>query len=233
MMEIKGQYNTAIVFADNLEKGAVGQLTALCNQEFSAGSKLRVMPDAHPGAGCVIGTTMRVQGKVVPNLVGVDIGCGLEVVQLDAEQVDFKKLDGVIRQRVPSGTAARSTPHHMADEIDLSGLSCASAVNQDKARLSVGSLGGGNHFIEIARDDQGLHYLLIHSGSRQAGLQVAVHHQKIAGEKRPEEVPYELAYLEGEDFDAYVHDMQMMQRYADLNRKAIAWEILKGMKWKA
>lgn len=117
MMEIKGQYNTAIVFADNLEKGAVGQLTALCNQEFSAGSKLRVMPDAHPGAGCVIGTTMSVQGKVVPNLVGVDIGCGLEVVQLDAEQVDFKKLDGVIRQRVPSGTAARSTPHHISDEI--------------------------------------------------------------------------------------------------------------------
>lgn len=233
MMEVKGQYNTAIVFAENLDKKTIGQLIALCNQEFSAGSKLRVMPDAHAGKGCVIGTTMSVTSKIVPNLVGVDIGCGLEVIEIGHEPVNFQQLDNVIRRSVPSGHKARSTPHHMAEEIDLSKLSCAKAVNMDKALHSIGTLGGGNHFIEVAKDDAGSHYLLIHSGSRQAGLQVAIEHQKIAGEKRPEDVPYELAYLEGENFADYVQDMQIMQRYADLNRKAIAAEILKGMKWKA
>ncbi len=233
MIEITGKYNSAIVYTDALEKGAIGQLMALCNQEFSSGSKLRIMPDAHAGAGCVIGTTMSITNRIVPNLVGVDIACGLEVVNIGSGRIDFQRLDNVIRKSVPSGFAVRKSPHRLAEEIDLSMLTCAKAVNMDKALCSIGTLGGGNHFIEVARDDKGEHYLIIHSGSRQAGLQVATQHQKVAGEKRPENVSYELAYLEGEDFDAYVQDMQIMQRYAELNRKAITLEIIKGMKWKA
>ncbi len=233
MIEINGKYNSAIVFADTLDKGAEGQLKALCNQEFSAGSKLRIMPDAHAGAGSVIGTTMSISNRIVPNLVGVDIACGLEVVKIGPVRIEFQQLDNVIRKSVPSGHSVRKTPHRFVEEIDLFMLSCAKALDMDKAICSIGTLGGGNHFIEIASDDMGDHYLIIHSGSRQAGLKVAIEHQKAAGEKRPEDVPYELAYLEGADFDAYVHDMQIMKRYAELNRKAIASEILKGMKWKA
>lgn len=234
MLKIEGKYNSAIVYASSLEKGAIGQLTALCNQEFMQGAKLRIMPDAHAGAGCVVGTTMTIRDRIVPNLVGVDIGCGMEVVKLGRCRMDFKKLDGVIRKSVPSGFAMRAEPHRFSEELKLADLTCARALNKEKVMKSIGTLGGGNHFIEIARDgDGGDYYLIIHSGSRNPGLQVATFHQNIAGENRPDDVPFELAYLEGRQFADYVHDMEIMQEYADLNRKAIADEILKGMKWKA
>lgn len=233
MVIIEGKHNTAIAYADELEKGAVGQLTALCNQPFVADSKIRIMPDAHAGAGCVVGTTMTITDKIVPNLVGVDISCGMETVRLVDARMDFQKLDTVIRKSVPSGFAIRKNAHRFSERIDLSELSCAKAVQQLKAALSIGTLGGGNHFIEIARDEtSNEHYLIVHTGSRHLGLQVAQHHQKLAGEERPEGVPFELAYLTGEKFDAYVADMKIMQTFADLNRKAIVDEILKGMKWK-
>lgn len=233
MFAINGQYATATVYADSLEKGAIGQLTALCNLPFAEGSKLRIMPDAHAGAGCVIGTTMIVHDKVVPNLVGVDIACGMEVVGLGKCRMDFPRLDAVIRKAVPSGFSLRQTVHRFAEEWDISALSCARILQKDKALKSIGTLGGGNHFIEIAREERGgEYYLIIHSGSRNPGLQVAVHHQKLAGENREPGIPYELAYLSGDRFAAYVRDMQIMREFADLNRKAIADEILKGMKWK-
>ncbi len=233
MFTVQGKYNSATVYANSLENSATGQLKALCNQEFVADSKLRIMPDAHAGAGCVVGTTMTINDKVVPNLVGVDIGCGMEVVNIGDCRVDFQKLDNVIRKSVPSGFATRKTPHRFAGELELDNLRCGKAVNRQKAMNSIGTLGGGNHFIEIAKNEiSGEHFLIIHSGSRQAGLQVANYHQQIAGNKRPEGVPFELAYLTGNDFDAYVRDMNIMVAYAKLNRKAIADEILKGMKWK-
>ncbi len=139
----------------------------------------------------------------------------------------------VIRNSVPSGFTVRKTPHRFAEEIDLSKLTCARAVNMGKALCSIGTLGGGNHFFEIVKDDNDGHYLIIHTGSRQAGLQVAKRHRQIAGDKKSEDVPFELAWLEDAYFDNYINDMRIMQRYAELNRKAIADEILKGMKWKA
>lgn len=233
MIRVDGKFNSATVYADSLENNAKGQLTALCNQKLSAGLKLRIMPDAHAGAGCVIGTTMTIQDKIVPNLVGVDIGCGMETVNIGDCKLDFKRIDGIIKKSVPSGFSIRKTPHRFAEDIDLSQLSCARHVNQEKAKNSIGTLGGGNHFIEIARDVENEdYYLIVHSGSRHAGLQVATCHQKIAGETRPEGVPFELAYLEGSKFDAYVHDMRIMQDYASVNRKAIVDEIVRGMKWK-
>lgn len=234
MFVIGGKYAQAKVFTDSLESGAIGQLTALCNQPFVADSKIRIMPDAHAGAGCVIGTTMTITDKIVPNLVGVDISCGMETVKLANSRMDFQKLDTVIRQSVPSGFAIRKTPHRFSEGLNLDALSCSKAIKQEKAKLSIGSLGGGNHFIEIAHDAATEeHYLIVHTGSRHLGLQVASYHQKLAGEARPEGVSYELAYASGARFDAYVADMKIMQKYADLNRKAIVDEILKGMKWKA
>lgn len=234
MLKIEGKYNTAIVYANSLEKGAVGQLTALCNQEFMQGAKLRIMPDAHAGASCVVGTSMSIGEKIVPNLVGNDIGCGMEAVNLGQCRMDFKKLDTVIRKSVPSGFAVRKDLHRFSAEARIEDLTCAKAINPEKALHSLGTLGGGNHFIELARNGaEGDYYLIIHSGSRNPGLQVAVWHQKIAGEKRSGDVPFELAWLEGQDFADYVHDMDIMRDYAALNRKAIADEILKGMKWKA
>lgn len=234
MITINGQYATAIIYTDSLENGAIGQLTALCNLPFVEGAKLRIMPDAHAGVGCVIGTTMTVNGKIVPNLVGVDIACGMEVINLGKCRMDFSKLDIVIRTAVPSGFSLRQKAHRFAEEWDISELSCAKILQKDKVSKSIGTLGGGNHFIEIAQDgNSGEYYLIIHSGSRNPGLQVAAYHQKLAGENREPGIPYELAYLTGDMFAAYVHDMAVMRLFADLNRKAIADEILKGMKWKA
>lgn len=234
MITINGTFANAVVYSDFLEKGATGQLTALCNLPFTEGAKLRIMPDAHAGAGCVIGTTMTITDKVVPNLVGVDIACGMEVVNLGKCRMDFPRLDAVIRKVVPSGFSLRQKAHRFAEKWDISALSCARILQKDKALKSIGTLGRGNHFIEVAQDgNSGEYFLIIHSGSRNPGLQVAAHYQKLAGANREPGIPYELAYLSGDMFAAYVRDMRVMREFADLNRQAIADEILKGMKWKA
>lgn len=234
MQEITGKYNIAIAFAKNLESSAIGQLKALCDQPFSADAKLRIMPDAHAGAGCVVGTTMTLTDKVVPNLVGVDISCGMEVVNIGRPRLDWQQLDKIIRRTVPSGQKLRDKAHRFADDWNQDELKCGKILQPEKTRKAIGTLGGGNHFIEVAKNEEtGDHYLIIHSGSRNPGLQVANHYQKIAGANRDENTPYELAWLAGQDFEDYVHDMEIMQAYADLNRKAMADEILKGMKWRA
>lgn len=233
-MEIEGSHNTAVAFTESLDNGAIGQIRSLCNQEFTEGAKLRIMPDAHAGKGCVIGTTMTIKDKIVPNLVGVDIGCGMETVNIGTEPVDFVRLDQVISERVPVGSATRLSPHRFVDEVPLKELTCARFIKMKKATHSLGTLGGGNHFIEIARDEtSGEQFLIIHSGSRHVGLQVAKRHQKRAASRGlPAGVPFELAFLSGKYFDDYVHDMEIMRTYADLNRKAMAEEIINGMNWR-
>lgn len=192
------------------------------------------MPDAHAGAGCVVGTTMTIEDKVVPNLVGVDIGCVMEVVNLGNCSMDFEKLDRVIRERIPSGSALRTSPHKYADELRLEELTKPRAVHMERAVCSVGTLGGGNHFIEIDHDeDSGEYFLIIHSGSRKAGLEVAKFHQKEAARGKPAEVPFELAFVTGKRMRNYLRDMGIMQEFADLNRRAMAEEIMEGMDWKA
>ncbi|MBQ8287939.1 MAG: RtcB family protein [Clostridia bacterium] len=179
MIEIQGKYNTAKVFADTLDPASTGQLIALCNQPFTEGAKIRLMPDVHAGAGCTIGTTMTVTDKIVPNLVGVDIGCGMHVVRLTEQRIDFARLDRVIRDNIPSGMRIREKPHPMAREFDAEELRCYHHVSEDRAIHSVGTLGGGNHFIEIDQDDEGNLYLVIHSGSRYLGKQIAEYYQKL------------------------------------------------------
>lgn len=178
MIEIVGKHNTAICYTDILESGAFAQIQAVCNEEAFAESKIRIMPDVHAGKGCTIGTTMTIHDKVVPGMVGVDIGCGMETVRISEIEIDFKRLDSLIREKIPCGREVRKLPHALNSEIDLNELCCADQVNLERACRSIGTLGGGNHFIEIDRDASGNIYLVVHSGSRHLGCEVAEYYQK-------------------------------------------------------
>ena len=268
MLEVSGQYNTAKIFTDVVDQASIAQVITLCSQEFVQGSRIRLMPDVHAGAGCTVGTTMTITDKVVPNLVGVDIGCGMETVRLREDHMEMQRLDKVIREKIPSGFDIRDRAHRYADRINLEELRCARHVDLLRAEKSVGTLGGGNHFIEVDRDDQGQLYLIVHSGSRHLGLQVANYYQnagyqmlnrsdpqaeqaliaelkaqgreksiqkelkKLRNTKRTA-IPKPLAYVSGALFDDYLHDMEIVQRFAALNRQAMVDEILKGMKFRA
>lgn len=233
MLRIKGQFNEAIIFNDEADAGAIEQIRELCNQPFTKGSRIRVMPDVHAGAGSTIGTTMTISDKVVPNMVGVDIGCGMEVVRLQETHVNCARLDDVIHTRVPSGRQVRPNPHPFAARINVHNLRCAGHVDLPRAQQSIGTLGGGNHFIELNAGHDGALYLVVHSGSRQMGLQVAGCYQDAAWHALPaaerSTMPKSLAYVTGELMQDYLHDMQLTQRFAVVNRQAIMAEILDGM----
>ncbi len=178
MIEVSGKHNTAVCFTDTLEAGAFAQIQAVCDEAAFAPCKIRIMPDVHAGKGCTIGTTMTVHDKVVPGMVGVDIGCGMETVRIAERRVDFGVLDALIRREIPAGREVRERVHALAREIDLSALHCAEKVHIERAYHSIGTLGGGNHFIEVDRDEEGALYLVVHSGSRHLGLEVAMHYQE-------------------------------------------------------
>jgi len=180
MFEVKGKYNKAVFFADVTDNETISQVMNLLKQPFLCESKIRIMADCHAGKGCVIGTTMTIQDKVIPNLVGVDIGCGMEVVELQETELDFEKLDSVIRGCVPSGFSIRSEAHPFVKQCHLSKLHCAEYINGDRAELSLGTLGGGNHFIEIDKAPDGRLFLVIHTGSRNLGKQTAEYYQNEA-----------------------------------------------------
>ena len=255
MIELRGKYNVAYVYTDIIDQESISQIIEILNQPMSQGQTIRLMPDVHAGAGCTIGTTMTVGDKIIPNLVGVDIGCGMEVTYLAESEIDFARLDSVIRQSVPSGMAVRQRAHSYFKQIDLKALACADSVSLDYAKMSLGTLGGGNHFIEVDRAENGKLLLVVHSGSRHLGTEVARYYQKAAygnlnkkaaemlilqlklqgREKEIEQelkkfngarIPKDLAYCEGQLFDDYVHDMKIVQQFATLNRKAITETIL-------
>lgn len=180
MIQLKGKYGTANVYATILENEAAAQIVELLNQPFVKGERIAIMPDVHAGTGCTIGTTMTITDKIVPNLVGVDIGCGMKTVKLKEKDIDFKKLDEVIHNLIPSGTNIRSYRHEFVSRTDLNQLKCLKFVNIDRAKLSIGTLGGGNHFIEVDKDTNDNLYLIIHSGSRHLGVEVAKFYQNEA-----------------------------------------------------
>ena len=180
MIELNGKYNTASVFTDVIEEAAISQIITLCNQESCAGSKIRIMPDVHAGKGCTVGTTMTVTDKVIPNLVGVDIGCGMETVKLKEKYIEPQALDKFIYANIPSGFNIRKSAHRYLDQVDLSELYCFKHIDQTRAELSLGTLGGGNHFIEADRGSNGEIYIVIHSGSRHLGLETANYYQNEA-----------------------------------------------------
>lgn len=265
MLELQGKYNTAKVFTDVVDETSIAQVIELCNQGFVSGSKIRMMPDIHAGAGCTIGTTMTIKDKVCPNLVGVDIGCGMYTLQLKEKHIEFGKLDKIIHQYIPSGFNVRVTAHRLAEQTRLSELRCLKHINRDRAEMSIGTLGGGNHFIEVDKDDEDSLYLVIHSGSRHLGKEVANYYQNLGYEKlnrcdeneiktlvktlkatgkqqqieaeikklksvKRTNIPKDLAYVEGTDFDDYLHDMEIVQEFAMLNRRAMADVIIRQMK---
>lgn len=178
MITIQGKYNEALCYCTELEEQAREQIRAVCNQEAFSGCKIRIMPDVHAGKGCTIGTTMTIRDKLVPGMVGVDIGCGMETVKIAQRAIDFEKLDALIHEKIPCGREVREEAHTLNKEIDLNALRCADFVHLERARLSIGTLGGGNHFIEADRNEKGELYLVVHSGSRHLGVEVAEYYQK-------------------------------------------------------
>ena len=178
MIEVKGKYNEAKIFTDVVDNASVSQVIELCNQEFAAGSRIRLMPDIHAGMGCTVGTTMTITDKVVPNLVGVDIGCGMEIIRIRESYIEPQKLDKLIYEKIPSGFAIHSKPHRYLGEVDLDELCCIKHIDLPRAEKSIGTLGGGNHFIEADKNDEGNIYIVVHSGSRRLGLEVAKYYQE-------------------------------------------------------
>lgn len=177
MIEIKGKVNTALCYAKIVEDEAIEQIRRMCDYDFTKESKIRIMPDVHAGKGCTIGTTMTISDKAVPNIVGVDIGCGMYTVNLGKDKVDYELLDEVAHF-IPSGM---NVWEGRQERFDLTRLRCYREL-RDTKRLerSLGTLGGGNHFIEVDQAQDGTNYLVIHSGSRNLGKQVAELYQQLA-----------------------------------------------------
>lgn len=180
MIELNGKYNSAKVFTDIIEQDAISQIITLCSQEFAKDSIIRIMPDVHAGTGCTIGTTMTIKDKAVPNMVGVDIGCGMETVRLKEKHIELQKLDKLIYEKIPSGFGIRNTPHRYAEKISLENLYCIEHIDFEKAEKSIGTLGGGNHFIEADKGNDGSIYIVVHSGSRHLGVETAKYYQNEA-----------------------------------------------------
>lgn len=235
MKTVNGVFASAKIFTDDVEDYAVAQIEMLCNNETAKGSKIRVMPDVHPGKVGTIGLTMTVGETILPNLVGIDIGCGITLTRLMQKKAEFQRLDTVIRENVPAGYSVRKKLHRFSMDFDFTRLCCYRSLNLEKARMSLGTLGGGNHFIELDKDKEGNLYVAIHSGSRHLGKEVTEYYllqgqQKLKKQGIP--VPYELTMLSGNLKDDYLHDQQIVQEYAALNRAVILDELVRGMKWK-
>lgn len=246
------------IFGNIIEDEARKQIEKLSEYEPYRNSVIRIMPDVHAGKGCTIGTTMTIADAITPNLVGVDIGCGMYVVPLGKVNIDLARFDRIVNDKIPSGFNIHDTPKHIFMELNM--LKCREDVDFDMAQRSIGSLGGGNHFIELNEDDDGNKYLVIHSGSRNLGVRVCNYYQKIAEEQcrnntndrsvliaelkaqgREREIENvikslpcnsydkDLAHLTGVVFGDYMHDMDICQRYAEVNRETIANLILQEL----
>ena len=216
MQEVKGKYNTAKVFTDVIDETSLKQIQLLCNQEFTAGEKIRLMPDVHAGAGCTIGTTMTIKDKIVPNLVGVDIGCGMETLVIHKDSDVAKNfsgavLDKIIRKNIPCGFDIRKKPHNFVSEVEWNKVK--GKFTKNRAILSLGTLGGGNHFIEADKDDEGNLYIVVHSGSRHAGLEIAEYYQEMAWNQLNQKTKA--------DFDAMIAELKATGRQSEIEEKRI------------
>ena len=248
MIKLQGKRNSAIVFADKIDKSTKTQISELLREEAYADSKIRIMPDTHSGKNVAVGTTMTVKNRIAPSLVGVDIGCGMEVVFLKEQELDLERLDKAIHALIPAGAKIHDFP---VTSFDFDTLHCKDNVNLERALRSIGTLGGGNHFIEVDRTEAGELVLVIHSGSRQLGSDVASYYGDQAyryqckkQRKRARQSYYddvdaggfvsnkssgssvhvkrETAVLEGALLKEYLYDLDVVVSFADLNRQTIA-----------
>ena len=271
MIEIKGKYNTAIIYQSEIDEATRDQVQTIVDQPFVEGETIRIMPDCHAGAGCVIGTTMTINnGRVCPNLVGVDIGCGMYLVALKGikeEDIDLDAFEKFIKTHVPTGREIHE--NRRVKFSDILNLKCYRELKDSgKFERAIGTLGGGNHFMELDKDSEGNIYFVVHTGSRNMGKQVADYYQNLADgicnrqmdayfvekanlietykaegrkyeiqaalkalaqkyKENTNRVPKDLAWLEGEHLEEYLHDMDICQRYAQLNRETICREVCK------
>lgn len=251
-IRINSKYGEVIIYAMTADQEVFSQISAVANSPLGENAHIRIMPDCHAGTGCVIGTTMKITDKVCPNLVGVDIGCGVDLVYTNiAFEERLEELDEVIHNKIPHGTSV----HDKETEFDFSGLYCWRFLSDDvkyRAKRSLGTLGGGNHFIEAYRNGG----LSVHSGSRNLGLAAAKYYQNLAEktignytrsiineqikEIAPENrekclnqnklfIPQELCFLTGADMSDYLHDMEIIQDFANRNRSAMLNTIVEAM----
>lgn len=216
MLEIKGKISMAVCYAKVIEKEAIEQIRRMCDYEFTEGSQIRIMPDVHAGKGCTIGTTMTVKDKAVPNIVGVDIGCGMYTVNLGKGELNLEKLDEAAHF-IPSG---KNVWEGRQEKFDLTRLRCYRSLKDSKRLVrSLGTLGGGNHFIEVDRSEDGTNYLVIHTGSRNLGKQVAEIYQKLAIELHQGKEEY------------FVKRDALIAEYKAAGRKNEIQAALKELKW--
>lgn len=265
-MKIEGLYNSAICMIDSLEPECIEQIQGICSLEYMKDAKIRIMPDSHAGKGICIGFTAYVNDKICPNFVGVDISCSISTYKLNVKDVDFEKLDKIIRQYVPSGNSVRQMPSELVTEdmknkvrevvYDIGGT----ALDYQRDICSIGTLGGGNHFIEVNRDKDGYIWLSIHCGSRNLGKRICEYHQnaainsynaRIKAEREyalsqippqereaylknnvaKEQLKPDLCYVEGEALDLYIKHMKIAEEFATMNHQVILHEICSHMGW--
>jgi RNA-splicing ligase RtcB len=254
-MNLNSKHGEVKIFTENVETEALRQIQELADSELGESAHLRIMPDVHAGKGCVIGTTLRVTDKICPNIVGVDISCGVTLVHAGGEFHDLHKLDKTVRANVPNGMTVHS---HRSFFEPLEEMKCwhkLSPRTKELATHSLGTLGGGNHFIEAYKDG----YISVHSGSRNIGYKVAEHYQERAYKETKSEImdvkafesvpkeereayraqiknkiagiPKSLAYLKGEGFADYVHDIRILDEFAIANRNRMLESICKAFKY--
>lgn len=264
-MKIEGLYNSAVCMINELEPECVEQIKSICSLEYMKDAKIRIMPDSHAGKGICIGFTAYVNDRICPNFVGVDISCSISTYKLDVKEVDFEQLDKVIRNYVPSGLSARQkiselVTDEMKEKVREVCEDIGDMDSYDRHLRSIGTLGGGNHFLEINKDKEGYIWLSIHCGSRNLGKKICEYHQNVAIEsynqkiknerarilsevppqerqeflknfKNKEILKPDLCYVEGEDLDLYIKHMKVAEEFATLNHKVILHEICSHMGW--
>ncbi|MBQ7378800.1 MAG: RtcB family protein [Clostridia bacterium] len=249
MYDIVGKYNKATIYALNVDSESYAQVLRICNTEELKDSVIRMMPDMHASAGCTVGTSMTIGEKINPAYVGSDIGCGMQVYRLRKTDVNFEALDRAVRELIPFGAAIFHRSNPAIRQIPLEDLYSAQALHTDVVMRSLGTLGGGNHFIEVNRSMDGGLYLVIHSGSRRLGKDVALYHQDVAffichgitpaeavrKKIRPVDIKSTLSpeqcFLSGEYKEQYLHDMNIAKLYADVSRKDIGQKLIDRMGW--
>lgn len=223
-MELKGKFANAIIHTSDIDENTINQVNNLINCDVSEGSTIHIMPDCHAGKGCTIGTTMTIKDRLCPNLVGVDVGCAILCLKVQGDFSIDDFLDAC--EKVPSGVGKYNS--EMTPFDDLKNLSFQLEKPEQILR-SIGSLGSGNHFIELNKDEDGNCYIVIHTGSRNLGIQVCSHHMEIAKKTNPRGLKGELSFLTGTDLDNYLNDMRICQTYAQKNRLEIGNIILRNL----
>lgn len=230
---LQGKYSKAILTNYDVEEESISQIINLCNQPYSEGSDIIMMPDMHAGKGCTIGTTMTYNNKICPNIVGVDIGCGITVAEFslsNRDDLDLALCDEIINERIPAGFNIHEHPVAFYKNYSNS-VRCYDYLKDiPRIKRSIGTLGGGNHYIEISRSEEtGRYIFMVHSGSRNFGKQIAECYQRLAEKVCEDNIPHDLKYLTGEHLENYIHDTVEAQKYAELNRNTMIHLFFEGL----